>query len=143
MATTRTTVQSVFDRYVEAVKASDADALLSLYADDVHVFDLMEPFERHGKESSLVLIEEWLGKDGEQQSCTIEDLHIEEAGDLAVARASVLYEVTMPDGTHHAMWNRGTWALRRIDGEWMIIMEHTSVPLGAEDMQPVFDGRSQ
>lgn len=141
MATTQTTVQSVFDRYVEAVKASDADALLSLYADDVHVYDLMEPFERHGREAGREMMREWLGKEEEKQSCTIEDLHVEQEGDLAVARASLLYEVTMPDGTHHGMWNRGMWALRRIDGEWKIIMEHTSVPLGAEDMQPVFDSR--
>jgi uncharacterized protein (TIGR02246 family) len=139
MATVQSSVQSVFDRYTAAVQASDADSLLALYADDVHVYDLMAPFERHGKESGREMIAAWLGNKEEKQSCTIEDLHVDESGDLAVARASVRYEVNMPDGTHHGMWNRATWALRRIEGEWKIVMEHTSVPLGAEDMQPVFE----
>lgn len=141
MATVAPTVQSVFDRYVSAVTSSDVDALLSLYADDVHVYDLMEPFERHGKESGREMIESWLGNADEKQDCAIEDLTVEESGDLAVARGSIRYEVTMADGTHHGMWNRGLWALRRIDGNWKIAMEHTSVPLGAEDMQPMYEAR--
>ena len=141
MPTSVSSVQSVFTRYIEAVKASDADALLSLYADDVHVYDLMEPFERHGKESGREMIAAWLGNKDETQDCTIEDLVTEESGDLAVARGSIRYEVTMADGAHHGMWNRGTWVLRRIAGDWKIITEHTSVPLGAEDMQPVYERR--
>jgi uncharacterized protein (TIGR02246 family) len=138
--TQTTTVQSVFDQYVDAVKASNAETLLSLYADDVHVYDLMAPFERHGKESSRELIEAWLN-DGGQQDCSIEDLEVIEEGDLASARASIRYGYTGEDGTKHTMWNRGTWTLRRIDGEWKIIVEHTSVPLSEPEMQPVFDAR--
>jgi uncharacterized protein (TIGR02246 family) len=140
MATTQSTVQSVIDRYVEAVKASDADALLALYADDVHVFDLMLPFERQGIESGREMIEAWLNEGGEQD-CSIEDLHVIEEGDLAVARASIRYGYSGEDGTKHTMWNRATWTFRRIDGDWKIVGEHTSVPLSEPDMQPVFDAR--
>lgn len=134
-------VKNVFDHYVAAVKASDADALLALYANDAQIFDMMEPFERHGWESGREMIEAWLGEPGTTQDCAIEDLDLTENGDLAVARAAVRYGVTMADGRHHTMWNRATWALRRIDGAWKIIHEHTSVPLANEDMQPMFEGR--
>lgn len=139
MATVQSTIQSVFDRYVAAVHASDADALLSLYADDVHVFDMMEPFERHGKESGREMLAAWLGNADEKQECEIQDMSVMEEGDLAVARASVRYGVTMADGTRHSMWNRATWTLRRINGDWKIVLEHTSVPLSDPDMQPVFE----
>lgn len=141
MPTGNSSVQSVFTRYVEAVKASDADALLSLYADDVHVFDMIAPFERHGVESGREMIQGWLGEAGSTQDCTIEDLDVIENGDLAAVRAAVRYGVTMADGTHHTMWNRATWTLQRLDGEWKIVTEHTSVPLSEEDMQPLFEGR--
>lgn len=134
-------VKDIFERYATAVKASDADALLTLYADDVHVFDMMEPFERHGVESGREMIEGWLGDESATQDCTIEDLHIVESGDLAAVRAAVRYGVTMADGTHHTMWNRATWTLQRIDGAWKIVTEHTSVPLGEQDMQPRFEAR--
>ena len=136
-----TTVKNVIDRYMAAVKASDADDLLALYADDVHVFDMMEPFERHGSESGREMLQAWLGDESATQHCAIEDLHVVESGDLAAARAAVRYGVTMADGTNHTMWNRATWTLQRIDGEWKIVTEHTSVPLGEEDMQPRFEAR--
>lgn len=136
-----TGLQVVFDRYMAAVKASDAEALLALYDDDVHVFDMMEPFERHGRDSGREMMESWLGDKNATQDCTIEDLSVIESGDLAAARAAVRYGVTMADGTRHTMWNRATWTLRRFDGEWKIVTEHTSVPLGEEDMQPRFEAR--
>lgn len=137
----QTGVQDVFTRYVAAVNASDVDALLALYAEDVHVFDMMEPFERHGRDSGREMMEGWLGEANVTQDCAIENLAIIESGDLATARAAVRYGMTMADGTHHSMWNRATWTLQRIDGEWKIVTEHTSVPLGAEDMQPRFEAR--
>lgn len=138
---TETDIRDVFDRYAAAVKASDADALMALYADDVHVFDMMEPFERHGRESGREMIQSWLGDTSATQDCDIEDLQVIESGDLAAVRAAVRYGVTMADGTHHTMWNRATWTLRRIDGAWKIVTEHTSVPLGEDDMQPRFEAR--
>ena len=134
-------VKRIFEQYVAAVKASDVNALLALYADDVHMFDMMEPFEQHGREAGREIIEAWFSHESEQAWCAIEDLHVEESVDLAVARAAVCYTLTMADGTKHEMWNRATWALRRIDGEWKIIIEHTSVPLRGEDMQPNFEAR--
>lgn len=138
---TDTGVEDLFDRYVAAVNASDPEALLALYADDVHIFDMMEPFERHGRDSGREMIQAWLGEEGTTQDCRIEDLHILERDDLATARAAVRYGMTMADGMQHAMWNRATWTLQRIDGTWKIVTEHTSVPLGVDDMQPVFEAR--
>jgi uncharacterized protein (TIGR02246 family) len=140
MATVKSTVQSVLDRYIQAVEASDVDALLTLYSNDVHVYDMIMPFERHGIESGREMIAAWLNEGG-KQDCSIEDLEVLEEGDLAVARASVRYGFSQDDGTHHEMWNRATWTLRRIDGEWKIVAEHTSVPLSEPDMQPVFEAR--
>lgn len=141
MATLQSPVQPVFDRYVQAVETADAEALLTLYADDVHVFDLMEPFERHGTDAVREMIDAWFAHENGQASCEIENLSVEESGDLAVARAAVRYGMTLADGSRLEMRNRATWALRRIDGAWRIIMEHTSVPLTGQDMQPVFDAR--
>ena len=142
MATVQNTVQSVLDRYIHAVEASDVEALLGLYSDDVHIYDMIMPFERRGRESGREMITAWLNESGRQE-CAIEDLEVLEEGDLAVARASVRYGINMDAGTHHVMWNRATWTLRRIDGEWMIVAEHTSVPLSEPEMQPVFDGREE
>jgi len=141
MAMTTSSVQSVLDRYIQTVEASDVEGLLSLYSDDVHIYDMMMPFERRGPESGREMISAWLNESGRQE-CAIEDLVVLEEGDLAVARASVRYGINMDEGTHHTMWNRVTWTLRRIDGEWKIVAEHTSVPLSDPEMQPVFDARN-
>lgn len=137
MASTQTDIQTVFDRYVAAVKASDAQAMLSLYSDDVHVFDLMGGWEHHGVDAWRQTVEEWLGDQSMEQGCSLADLTIIEEGNLAVVRAMINYEYTK-DGEQDHMWNRGTWALRRIDGDWKIVVEHTSVPLDDKSMQPLF-----
>lgn len=141
MATVQSTVQSVIDRYVAAVKASNADALISLYAADAHIFDMMEPFERHGLDAARTMIERWLGHEGATQQCEFEDLHMTESGDLASVRAAVRYGETLSDGTHHGVVTRATWTLQRIGDDWKIVTEHTSVPLSEKDMQPMYDAR--
>ncbi len=141
MATTQSTVLAFLDRYAAAVKASDAEALTALYAEDAHIYDMMAPFERHGVEAGRAMIEAWLGDGSARQKCEIEDVHVLQSGDLAAVRATVRYGETLPDGTHHGVVTRATWTLQKVNDDWKIVTEHTSVPLSETDMQPVFDAR--
>ena len=61
--------------------------------------------------------------------------------DGEVAFCSFLYHVTgtLGTGDEVSMWVRATLGLRRIDGEWMIVHDHESVPWDAETGQGRID----
>lgn len=134
-------IRTIFDRYVAAIEGVDPKGLLALYGDDIHVFDSMGAVETHGIDAWGATVQEWLGNPDVRQECHIEDLVVIDNGDVALARALVQYRGEW-EGQMQGMWNRATWGLRRIDGDWKIIHEHTSVAIDDETMQPIFERES-
>lgn len=120
------------ERYREAVAALDVTAMLELYADDVRVFDAMEPAEHPDRASWAHQVEEWFGS-LESGSVDFEELEVIETDDLAVVTGLVTYGGTFPGGQPAELVGRITWVLKR-DGEtWQILHEHNSVPISTED----------
>jgi uncharacterized protein (TIGR02246 family) len=138
MATSNAEVQAVIDRYVAAVKAMDSEAMISNYADNVHVFDSMSAWEFDGVDAWKAAVEEWLRNPSSEQECEFDDVAIMADGDLASVRAAVRFQGTH-NGEVNSMWNRLTWTLRRIDGDWKIVTEHSSVPINDETMEPIWE----
>ena len=56
----------LFEQYASAVLQKDAEALLSLYDDDVRVFDLWSEWSYEGKAAWRVAIGQWFGSIGEE-----------------------------------------------------------------------------
>jgi len=54
----------MLEAYKAAVLAKDVDAFVSLYDDDVHVFDLWNTWSLHGIESWRRMISEWFSSLG-------------------------------------------------------------------------------
>lgn len=130
-------IRDVVDRYIAAVRANDADAMKSLYADDVHVFDSFGKWDYRG-DAWRDNADAWLGQANHSQDCEFDNLHITVAGDLATFHADVRYSGEF-DGERHSMWNRMTSVLRNIDGSWKVTHEHTSVFLDSQTNEPVFE----
>jgi ketosteroid isomerase-like protein len=118
----------------------DPDALTALYVDDVHIFDAMGAWETQGKDAWRVIVEAWLSEPGLTPGCAFEDLTIFEEGDFAAAHASVEYSHVQNDnGKRTSLWNRGSWVLRRINEDWKIVTEHTSVLINDKTMEPIWE----
>ena len=132
-------IRHVLDAYAAAVFGKDADAFLSLYDDDVRVFDMWGRWSYDGLDAWRAMVSDWFGSLGtERVGVVMEDVQITVAQDLAVAHAFVTFSGLSADGkTLRAMQNRLTWALRRSDGVWKIIHEHTSAPADFETAKVV------
>jgi uncharacterized protein (TIGR02246 family) len=121
----------VFDAYKAAVLAKDVNAFVALYDDDVYVFDLWGTWAMRGIESWRRMITEWFSSVGaEQVVVTFRDTGSWISEGLAVGHAIVTYAAFSPEGTPlRSLSNRLTMSLKRTEGMWRIVHEHTSAPV--------------
>ena len=123
------TIEELLDAYRAAVEARDVDALVGLYAGDVTVFDTWRwSYDGGGEWRSNVA--EWFGSLGDERvGVEWDDVRTVAGEDLAAVHAVITYKGIAADGRElRAMQNRLTWTLRRLDGAWRIVHEHTSAP---------------
>jgi len=65
---------------------------------------------------------------------TAHDVRTQVAGDMAMLSASLTYAAVDAGGQPlRSLDNRLTWVLRQRGGRWLVVHEHTSVPLAHED----------
>ncbi|HET7466482.1 MAG TPA: SgcJ/EcaC family oxidoreductase [Candidatus Dormibacteraeota bacterium] len=124
-------IEEMLDRYRTAVHDKDVESFLSLYDDEVTVFDMWGRWAYRGLADWRAMATEWFGSLGaDLSSPEFHDVRITAGDGVAAAHAFLTYRGLSADGKElRAMDNRITWVLRRNhDGEWKIIHEHTSAP---------------
>ncbi|CAJ0730262.1 MULTISPECIES: YybH family protein [Ralstonia] len=122
-------LRSLIEAWAEAVRAKDIDAVMRHYAPDVVVFDVMPPLVVKGAEAYR---RNWLGwfdaLDGQADFHFVE-LHLEVSGDLAYCFSVNRLRARYRDGAKHDAQTRATVCFRKIDGRWLVVHEHASVPM--------------
>lgn len=135
-------VAALLAEETEAMRTRDAQRAVARYAPDAVIFDLAPPLGRRGRTAEGVAA--WLtGFDG-PVGIEIADLEVSVDGDLAFAqclRRLTAVPAGAPEG--FSFWYRATTCLRRVDGNWLVVHEHTSTPFhmdgsfrAATDLRP-------
>lgn len=129
-------------RLVELLHAKDLDALAQCYSEDVVSFDVEPPLAHRGRAAKMRNWEKAFAV-FDEIVYELRDLTVTAGGGIAFAYAFGRLGGTLRDGTAVAgMWVRGTFCLRVIDGEWLIVHDQASVPFdigtgrGVTDLQP-------
>lgn len=127
-------IREALDAYRAAVLAKDVEAFVSIYADDARIFELWGTWE-HDMASWREMAKGWFAFLGDQRSVvTAHDVRAQVAGDMAWLTASLTYTAVDAAGQAlRSLDNRLTWVLRQRGGRWLVVHEHTSVPLAHED----------
>jgi ketosteroid isomerase-like protein len=138
-ATGEAQIRVLIEDRVKAIRDKDIEALMSNHAPDVLTFDALNPLQYIGSDKVKERAEQWLSWYQGPIGYEIRDLSIT-AGE-EVAFCHYLYRVsgTMTNGRVVNMWVRSTVCYRKIDGEWMVTHEHTSVPFDAESGKASLD----
>jgi uncharacterized protein (TIGR02246 family) len=123
--TDRAEIEALFQRLVRAHADRDADAIVEAYAPNAVIYELAPPLVRRGMKRDSVAA--WLaGWDGPIQ---IEARDVDLTVEGAVVFASGLNRMRgRVGGQEQDLWYRSTVCLRKTDGRWRIVHEHTSVP---------------
>jgi ketosteroid isomerase-like protein len=132
-------VAKLRQKYISAVAARNVTALVQLYDPKARIFDAWGVWEYKGTESWQVAIEGWFSSTpNEKLLVTFNDCSVLGDADLATMTAVVTYAAVAPNGTEsHSMQNRITWTLRTVAHNLRIVHEHTSAPIGFEDMKAI------
>ena len=132
-------VAKVLESYSSAVHAKDVAALVRLYDPKVRVFDAWGVWSYDGLEAWQRAVEAWLTSLGtERVKVTFEDVQTSGSAECSMVSAIVTYAGLSFEGVQlRAMQNRMTWGLKTSGHVLRIIHEHTSAPVGFEDMKAI------
>jgi ketosteroid isomerase-like protein len=143
---TEGTLRQLMEDQAAAMRARDADYLVSRYTADAVRFDLAPPLQ-HGGDGSLRDAEPqraWFATFDGPIDYEIRDLKIIGGDDFAVCQSLDRLSAT-PTGTTERfdLWFRSTVCWRRSRDTWQIVHEHVSTPFymdgsmrAAVDLQP-------
>ena len=132
-------IAQILESYKSAVLARDVEAFMRLYDTDVRVFDTWGVWSYDGAEPWRRAVEAWFTSLGaERVKVTFEDVRSTQGRDVAIVNAIVTYAGISAQGEPlRAMQNRITWGLKTIGHVPRIVHEHTSAPVGFDDMKAI------
>lgn len=137
----RAQINALYQQFATAFRHKDVTAIMALYVHDntLFVFDVTTPREHVGWESYR---DDWKGTFASikgSPTFSISELGVTVSGDVAYTHSIQSLSGNM--GKLHAVVVRVTDVLRKIDGKWLIVQEHVSVPINFETLKPDFMSR--
>jgi len=140
-----TNVQDVIENYKSAVYERDVEKFVSAYSTNIQVYDCWENWEFNGISKWKEAVNGWfngLKEEGVQTKVELNDLVIEENAELALVYSNVTYVALNEFGIElRQITNRFTFGLRKENGSWNIIHEHSSLPISMETGKGIFNLR--
>jgi ketosteroid isomerase-like protein len=120
---------------VKALRAKDIDGVMSLFAPNLVSFDIVPYFgalRYFGAENKRRAWEEAFAAFSGPFDYEVHELNVTTQGELAFVHSLNHVKATLASGKISELWLRWTACLRRIDGVWMIVHDHVSVPADLE-----------
>ncbi len=133
-------VAQILDAYTSAVHAKDVAAFMRLYDPGVRVFDLWGIWSYEGSAAWQSAVEGWFSSLGtERVKVSFDEVQTSGGRDWAAVSAFVGYAAVSARGEPlRAMQNRISWVLKTSGHVLRIVHEHSSAPVGFEDMKAIF-----
>jgi ketosteroid isomerase-like protein len=113
----------------ETIRVKNIDGVMSVYAPDVVSFDIDPPLRYAGADRKRRAWQEFFAaySDG-PIAYKVRDLEVTTQGELAFVHSLNHVNGIVDDGHLSDRWVRWTACFRRIDGVWLIMHDHVSVP---------------
>jgi uncharacterized protein (TIGR02246 family) len=138
--TDRAEIEALFRQLVKAHMDHNADAIVKAYAPDAVIFDLAPPLSHRAMERETVVA--WLATWDGPIRIDVQGLNLSIEGEMAFSFALNRMRGRQ-SGEDQDLWFRSTMCLRKTDGQWRIVHDHSSVPfymdgsyLAAVDLKP-------
>ena len=132
-------IKRLIDNWVEALRARDIDGVMSIYARELVGFDITPPLQIVGAGEYR---KDWEGAFSMIQGpidYEIHDLDITTGGDIAFGHSLNRLSGTLNNGQKTGPWVRWTACFRKINGKWLIVHTHASLPVDFENGKAVLN----
>jgi uncharacterized protein (TIGR02246 family) len=131
-------IQTLEDTYNEGFNSKDVDKVMSVYAPgkQLFVFDVVPPREYTSWEAFKKDFEALFAAFPGPVKNTISEQTIHVVGSVAYGHNIQTGEFTGKDGKKINVVARTTDIYRKMNGKWLIVEEHNSVPVDLATMKP-------
>ena len=123
-----TLIRQRVEDWAKAIRAQDIDGVIALYAPDVASFDITPPLRFVGVDRKRRAWKESFAAFPGGIGYEVRDLNVTVHGELAFAHSLNHVTATSAAGRVTDLWLRWTACFRRIDGVWLVVHDHISVP---------------
>lgn len=123
-------IRARIDQLIDAIRATDLEALKEIYAPDIVTFDVSGPLQGVGVRAKLGNWVEAFAIFQPPIEYEIRDLTITVGGEVAFVHGLARLRARMKNGVGGGgFWVRFTACLRKVDGSWLVAHDHASVPM--------------
>jgi uncharacterized protein (TIGR02246 family) len=120
------------DDWTKAIRAKDIDGVMSFYAPNIVSFDIVPPLRYTGSENKRRAWQEAFAVYAGPIAYEVRDLDVMTHGELAYVHSLNHISGTTARGQVTDLWLRWTACFRQIDGVWLVVHDHASVPADLE-----------
>lgn len=124
-------IRDLIEARMSLLKAKDLRGLVAGYAPDVVSFDAVNALQNKGRRAIEQRAQEWLSSYDGPIEYSVSELNVVAGETVAFCRFLGRVEGTLMDGKTVNMWVRTTACLQKLNEDWFIVHEHTSVPFDA------------
>lgn len=130
-------IKALLEKYKKAVFDKDLESYLSLFDENIRIFDMWEKWSYDSIISWKEVTTEWFSslKD-ERVVVEFNDIQEKVSGDLAVVTAFVTFTAINTKGESiRSLQERLTWVIEKKNLSWKIIHSHSSGPVNHQDLK--------
>ncbi len=132
-------IRRVYEGWAKALQARDIEGIMSFYAPDVVAYDIVPPLRYRGKDAYRKDYEEFLDLFDGPMEVEFRDLTVVAGRDVGFIHGLERVRGTMKNGQKFDAWIRVTSGLRKLNGQWLIVHDHVSVPADFDSGKAVLD----
>ena len=136
---TEAIIRQRIEDLASALRAKDIERVMMLYAPDIVSFDVGPPLRYSGADSKRRAWREALDAFAGPIGYDVRELRIATQADLAFVHSLNHVRGTSTSGRSVGLWVRWTACLRYIDGVWLVVHDHVSVPAELERGHALLD----
>ncbi len=121
-------IRSVIEKWVQAFHSKSVDAAMALHAPGIVSFDIVPPLRYVGVDAYSKPFEAAFAAFEGAIDLELRDLSLTVRDDIAFSFSLNRFVGTMTGGQKSDYWFRWTACFQKIDGKWLIMHDHTSLP---------------
>jgi ketosteroid isomerase-like protein len=134
-----TEIRARIEDWAKATRAKDVDRIMASYALGTLSFDCHSHLQFKGAAALRQHLEACMPCMQGPMTFELHDLSVASHGDVGFCHYLARYGATGPSGEQHTGWLRVTVCLRRVNGAWLIVHDHCSVPFDAQSGKALLD----
>jgi uncharacterized protein (TIGR02246 family) len=121
-------IRDLVENWARAVRSKNLDAILANHSPDMLMFDVPPPIQSKGIDAYRKTWDLFFSWSQDSGVFDISEMNVTTGNDVAFVTALMRCAGTEANGNKTELQFRLTIGLRKIDGHWIVMHEHHSIP---------------